>query len=213
MVSKGQITSVDFPGAAADAVLGLTNTGAVYGRYGVKGPTVSDGAYVFQNGAFTVLNPPGSWSPSYVSIFGASPSGDFYGSFLDKATFDYKGFVYSDGAYQVLQLPGARYTYINSMNASGEILGLYNIPGGSGAEQAFLYDKGIYQALDFSLTGGTTLGSEINDNGQILGTLGNSEIFLATPDAPSAPEPVSPLLVGSGLVAVLLIVRYKHKPL
>jgi probable HAF family extracellular repeat protein len=96
---------------------------------------------------------------------------------------DYRkhGFLFDQGSYTTLDVPGSTYTWATGINTAGQIVGFYE---GAGGYHGFLFDQGSYTTLDVH---GPTLAiaNGINDSGQIIGSYrdvgGGWHGFLATP--------------------------------
>jgi hypothetical protein len=71
-----------------------------------------------------------------------------------------------DSAGHLVQKSGSFYTYLTSINKSGEIVGHYN--DSSGHEQGFLYSHGTYTPIQFPGPV-NTVPLSINDKGQVTG--------------------------------------------
>ena len=110
--------------------------------------------------------------------FDINDVGQIVGVFQDSNNIQH-GFLYSNGTYTTLNDPSAATpngvgglgTYANSINGSGQIVGLY--ADGTGVNHGFLYSggtNGTYSTLDDpSASGAGTVTFGINDSGQIVG--------------------------------------------
>jgi probable HAF family extracellular repeat protein len=79
------------------------------------------------------------------------------------------GFLYIDGIFTSLDMPGARATSAQGINNRGQIVGYYEEQDGL---HGFLYDQGVFTFLDVPLLGvpSNTVAFGINDRGQIVGS-------------------------------------------
>jgi uncharacterized membrane protein len=119
--------------------------------------------FIYNNGAYTKLLPPG-WR--YASAYCINDKGEVVGE-GDEGESPPKGFLYSEGEYTELLPPGWNTAYPHSINNSGEVVG----EGFSGTnEEGFLYSKGQYTEL---LPPGWNRGGAycINDSGVVVGYL------------------------------------------
>jgi uncharacterized membrane protein len=93
------------------------------------------------------------------------------------------GFLYNDGVYTTLDVPGADATFAFGINDAGQITGNYSNASGN---YGFVYSHGIFTTIEGepqSAAFGGTLASGINDAGQIVGYYSNASGnhgFLAT---------------------------------
>jgi probable HAF family extracellular repeat protein len=81
------------------------------------------------------------------------------------------GFLYRDGVFTTIKVPGASYTLPTGINARGEIVGTFSDNNGS---HGFLYSGGIFTTLDVPGAGnpnfsGATRANGINARGEIVG--------------------------------------------
>jgi len=110
---------------------------------------------------FQTINLPGAGSTGLSDI---NDAGQIVGYATNANPAREHGFVYSDGTFTSLDLPGANpvFTYPHGINDSGQIVGSYNQIHG------FLYTNGVTTNIDFPGSGDTdALG--INNAGQIVG--------------------------------------------
>jgi probable HAF family extracellular repeat protein len=79
------------------------------------------------------------------------------------------GFIYSDGNYTILNVPGALNTQPLGMNGKGQVVGIYNPPGDNSGFHGFLYSGGTYTILNVPGAADTSPVS-INGSGQVVGS-------------------------------------------
>src|SRR5438552_1119976 len=85
---------------------------------GVTGQAMAQPSY-----SFTILDVPGSSKASAIAL-GINASGQIVGSYYD-AAYIHHGFLYDQGGYTPLDVPGSNYTHASGINASGQIVGYY----------------------------------------------------------------------------------------
>jgi probable HAF family extracellular repeat protein len=93
-----------------------------------------------------------------------------------------QGFVYSNGAYTLLQFPGAVNTHPISINDKGQVTGYYQTSGAIDPQHAFVYSNGLYTSID-PPAGVDPLAFSINNSGQVIGYYSDNVTnhgFLAT---------------------------------
>ena len=106
--------------------------------------------------SFTTIDVPGSSLPSHTYATGINALGQIVG-YSDVAG----AFLYDQGSYATLTVPGATNTKAYGINDSGQIVGSYDGHG-------FLLDHGSYTTLD--VPGSVeTCAYGINSSGQIVG--------------------------------------------
>jgi uncharacterized membrane protein len=137
--------------------------------------------YLYSNGTFTTLDPPGS---SGTTPKGINDHGEVVGSYDDSANILH-GFIYDHGKYTILDDPLGTSTQAFGINNKDQIVGAYQDSSGY---HGFIYDHGRYTTLDDPLGISTTLNG-INKDGQIVGSYndgsnsGNASVhgFVASP--------------------------------
>lgn len=145
-----------FPGAVDTFIKGVNNAGEVIGTYTlVQGAPFQTG-FVYQDGIFTTLqfdpiaiNNKGVivgqgtlGSGSFVLNDGISTpfmhgtdqtvvsdindSGNIVGYYIDHATFAEHGFIYKNGTFATVNVPGAANTSISAINNNGDVVGSFS---------------------------------------------------------------------------------------
>ncbi len=77
LLSGGEFTSIDFPGASATGALGINPRGDIVGFHRTAG--VVHG-FLLSRGEFTSIDPPGS---TFTQAFKINPRGDIVGRYFD----------------------------------------------------------------------------------------------------------------------------------
>jgi uncharacterized membrane protein len=112
-----------------------------------------------------------------------NPSGETRGTSLaaEAASFPFGAYLYSDGVFMQIEVPGSSLTRVGGINDEGEIVGSYD--DDTGTHGFFRDTDGTFTTLDFPGATGTGAGG-INNDGDIVGgytdATGN-HAFLATP--------------------------------
>jgi hypothetical protein len=166
-VEQGGIyNTIIFPGSALTVVQAINDSGVLTGDYLTNGPgPVAFYGFIESAGVYHTISPP---DPTNTSTFvsGINQSGQVVGSFNDAAGAS--GFIYANGAYTTLNVPGALFTSANAINDAGVVVGQWS-PGGPNPNDSFTYSGGVYTLInrpgaDF------TSATAINDHGDIAGT-------------------------------------------
>jgi probable HAF family extracellular repeat protein len=129
---------------------------------GVTGRAMAQPSYTF-----STLDVPGS-SYAFTSAFGINVSGQIVGEYADAVGAH--GFLYDQGSFTTVAVPGSHGTHPRGINASGQIVGSYydDASGPPYFPHGFLLDQGGYTTLD--VPGSTaTSANGINASGQIVG--------------------------------------------
>ncbi|HEY3940125.1 MAG TPA: hypothetical protein VGL97_22045 [Bryobacteraceae bacterium] len=132
--SNGIVTELNVPGATGTEATGINDAGQVVGEsfdsLGVPHP------FLYSNGIFTAITPPGDPS-AQVNVTGINNQGEIIG-YYDITTHmssEQVSFVYEDGTYTTLGMPGF-YLFPNGINNEGEIVG--EASDGGGDSDAFV---------------------------------------------------------------------------
>jgi len=204
-------STVDAPGTAFNQLLGVNDLGVAAG-YSSTDPTgaTAQRAYITTGGSFLYLDSALPSGAGNNQATGLNNSGWVTGFFLTNSGADSTGFLLAGSTLTQLLYPGSTFTQALGVNNLGEVVGFYI--DGSGGMHGFLYNGSSYQSIDDPNGVGTTLINGVNDLGQIVGfyvdASGNTDGFVGTP----TPEPGTLLLLGSGLLAGLGLLRRKVLP-
>lgn len=201
----GSFATVDFanPPSVLTQLLGLNNSNEAAGYW--QDAAGNQFAFTWKSGTgFTGLNsllPP----TMMAQATGVNNAGLVSGFFVDGTGTH--GFLLNGTTETTLNAPLANgFTQALGLNNRGQIVGTYTDAGG--AMHGFVYAGGVFTTVDDPSGVGTTIVNGINDLGQLVGFYvsgGNTIGFVATP----TPEPASLLLMGSGLLASLGVLRCK----
>ena len=88
---------------------------------------------------------------------------------FDDAGGNTHGFVLNKGVFTTIDVPGAVFTIINGINASGRLAGTYSIAGDPKPNHAFFWSKGDFTTLD-PLGATRSQGGFLNAQGEVVGT-------------------------------------------
>lgn len=161
VLSNGQFTTIDVPGANLTVVTGINSLGRLAGIY----QTGTDHAFFWNNGVVTTLDPPGAT----FSQGGAMNShNDVVGGYADGSSHRGRGFIWSKGAFTTVDYPGdpTLATFVHGINDRGEVVGQYDLA--DGLVHGFLLSRGAYTPLDYPGAYWTTP-TGINNAGTIVG--------------------------------------------
>ncbi len=183
-LATGTTTPVIGPDGSIVEIAGENNAGDFVGYYNGQ-------AVIYAHGKITVLNVPGSSGVVPGALPGSGDTstapyainniGQVLGIYED--SIGTHGFLYSDGSYSTINIPGASSVNPTGINDSGEIVGDYKDAGGN--YHGFIDIGGDIQTYD--VTGTQTVIADVNNRGQLIGWYGdiaNSAgqcMFVATP--------------------------------
>jgi probable HAF family extracellular repeat protein len=142
--NHGTITELNVPGATGTETTGINDAGQVVGEsfdsLGVPHP------FLYSNGIFTAITPPDDPS-AQVNVTGINNQGEIIGYYeiTTHTSSEYVSFVYEDGTYTTLSMPGF-YLLPNGINNEGEIVGGAS-DGGSDSD-AFVATPTLEPALE-----------------------------------------------------------------
>ena len=194
--SQGVLTAIDVPGADVlyTNANAINNSGIIVGSYGGDASGTPH-SFVYSNGIFTTLYPPGNHSID--QSFGINDSNSIVGTIGNQA------YLYEGGMYTTFEFLGGAPTSAYGINNSNAIVGCY---GAAGTYYGYVYEDGIFTTINVpgSLF---THAYGINDHHEIVGAYQDaigvhgyvySKGIFTTIDVPGAAYPGA----GSGTVAV-----------
>ena len=138
--------------------------------------------FLYNNGAFTFINAPGSTDTMPHAINDAGQIvGTYYTSSVPSPNPPTFGFLNTNGVFSAISVPGSPATAANGINDAGQIVGSFSsVDFRSG--HGFLENNGVFTTID--VPGGSfTTPEGINNLGQIVGTVSSTtfeEGFLDT---------------------------------
>jgi uncharacterized membrane protein len=169
LLSKGVLTTLDFPAASDTYAFGINESGTVVGFWDILdssgNPLVFHG-FTWNNGNFTQVDFPGSVD---TVLLGINARGDYVGQWdTGQASPIAHGFVFTKGQFISFDVPfaGVAGTEANDINASGSIVGIY--VDASAGEHGFLAEGAKFTSIDYPGAASTTAWG-INSAGQIVG--------------------------------------------
>jgi len=177
LYDQGQCTSIRL-GTYTEA-MGINNLEQIVG---VRGTTtcndigVGSESFLWDKttNSLTTLEVPGSsnttdnvcgFSANSTLAVGINDKAQIVGQFTDTNDLTH-GFLYEEGNYEAIDVPGASTTIAAGINNAGQIVG--NFLDADGTTHGFLYSEGNYMTIDMPNATSTTA-NDINDAGQIVG--------------------------------------------
>ena len=161
--AQGIFTDIIAPDSVLTRPFSLNNNGDVVGQYRSNDSSQTRHAFIWNNGTFSTITPPGA---SGTTAIGINDSGHVVGTFVNAS--GRHGFLLINGVYTTIDVPGANFTVCEGINNNDQVAGLY--------EDAKKQLRGfLYNVLDRSFTlidvpsKMNTQIFSINDQGQIVG--------------------------------------------
>jgi probable HAF family extracellular repeat protein len=164
-------TTINVPGSGFTNALGINNADQIVGYFFQDTPPSNNG-FLYQNGAFTTIEAPGSLALS--AAIGINDRGQIVGE-SDLGGSGARGFLYSNGAFDTINVPGSFTTSANGINNRDQIVGTYVIDASNPVQipaLGFLYADGVFSTIAVPGSAATKVNG-INDSGQIVGTFTN----------------------------------------
>jgi uncharacterized membrane protein len=148
--TTGHLQTIDVPGAYSTTPQAINNSGEIVGSY-----SDAQGTHGFldKNGVFTTIDPPGSINsiaPSTVA-YGINSSGQISGTFSlpDNQGQNFGGgFVYENGVFTTIMVPGFQFTGVQGINDAGDIVGSVSNSFPPPFSLGFLDVNGNYTFID-----------------------------------------------------------------
>ena len=149
ILSGGQYTTLDYPGAPGTTLSGINPSGELSGFYcsdpacGTTGNASTNHSFVVsKKGVFTSFDPPGAVSSQASTV---NPSGAVVGAFTDSSGVTH-GYLFYRGTFTTIDYPGSIFTFAGGNNPSGDIVGAYTDSGG--VTHSFLLSDGTFTSFD-----------------------------------------------------------------
>lgn len=167
LLSKGVLTTLDFPTASDTYAFGINNSGVVVGTWDIVdalGNLLAEHGFIWENDTFTEVNFPGSADSA---LLGINAKGDLVGEWDSDITSPIgHAFVQSKGNFSSFDVPEATLTQADDINDHGQIVGAYI--DANGGTHGFLKLQNSFFTLDFP-GAAITAAWGINNRGQIVG--------------------------------------------
>jgi probable HAF family extracellular repeat protein len=144
-------TTIDVPGATYTEAFGINDSGHITGYCGSANCNFID-----VGGSFTLV---------YVfgEFLGINNSDNIVGIYFGT---NHSSFLYANGSFTTIEVPGVTITEAFGINDSGDIVGSYR--DNMGMTHGFLYSNGKFTTLDFP-GASVTVAYDINNLGTIVG--------------------------------------------
>jgi probable HAF family extracellular repeat protein len=166
---RGDIDSFDVPFFRLHNVSDINNRGQIVGYYDDAGFAGGGGFLRDPNGHITDIRYPGA---PFTNVHSINDHGQAVGAYLEPGAAPnpdgtiprgtVHGFVWEDGQFRTIDVPGATYTQAFGINNRGQIVGGYRDSAGN--QHGFLHDGRRYRTLDVP-GGGGNAATGINERG------------------------------------------------
>ncbi|MGO9211424.1 MAG: hypothetical protein ACLPXM_13295 [Terriglobales bacterium] len=165
LLQGGTFTTFDVPnGIGGTQPEGINDASEVTGTYYDATTGLEPGFLRQPDGSVVDIVPPAS--TGYTEANGINNSGTIVGRYYGNNPV-FQGFLFSNGSYSTIDVPGATNTSLFGINNLGDIVGDYIDT--SGVTHGFLMSNGSVTTLDFP--GATNTNAQgINDTGKIVGS-------------------------------------------
>jgi probable HAF family extracellular repeat protein len=144
---SGQFTVIDVPGALVTEAFGINSKGQIVGVYSSGG---FSSRHIFlrdKDGSFTTIAPPNAGT-SLIWAYDISDSGDIVGSFWDNVEPGKHGFVWRNGVYTVIDVPGYAFTRVFGGNNAKQLAGTFAADDDIAPRSGFTYAGGVFTPID-----------------------------------------------------------------
>jgi hypothetical protein len=204
--SGGVYTTLDAFGTSDTTAFGVSDNGMIVG---LAGDFNAQQGFVYSAGQYTAINaapyPLNSTegvavndSGTIVGIYGPSSPGT-----------ESISFVYSNGVFTPVAMPGEQATQVDDINDAGLIVGGASNDGFA-TGPGFVDDNGVFTAITVPGSLDTYIDG-INDRGQLAGVFtdanGATQIFVATP----VPEPAAWAMILAGIGGLGATMRLRRQ--
>jgi uncharacterized membrane protein len=169
---RGDIEAFDVPFFRLHAVSDVNNRGQIVGYYDDAGFAGGGGFLRDRNGSVTDIRYPGA---PFTNVHSINDHGQAVGAYIEPGAAPnpdgtvprgaVHGFVWEDGRFRTLDVPGSTYTQAFGINNRGQIVGGYR--DSAGRQHGFLREGRRYRTLDVP-SGGGNAATGINDRGVVV---------------------------------------------
>ena len=169
-LKAGVYKTLIVPGAVSARIFSVNSLGQIVGDY-VDTNNVRHG-FVNTGTTFTTIDFPGSIDTTVTDI---NSAGDMVGTWGDETVISGEaagegkqhGFLFQGGTFTSLDFPGADLTMAFGINASDEVVGVFQ--ANTGGNHGFIWQAGTFTPLNAPVASTTTLFG-VNDGGEISGS-------------------------------------------
>lgn len=203
---------LDYPGAAATIARGINERGTIVGSYLLAGKSHG---FVFDGQTYTTLDVPGA---NQTTVWDIAANGAIAGDYQAAAGQLARAFVYRDGVFEPIAIPGAAMSGGFGINLRGEVVGHYRLvdasqTSGMSKMFGFVWRDGELTQLNHPVPNGMSCSQGIGDQGAVVGHysdlasgivygyLWQHGEFAATLRAPGALETYPTSITASGMIA------------
>jgi hypothetical protein len=146
VLRRGEFSAYDFPGAAVTLAYGIDSEGNTAGMYILPGDTTHYGYVAFATGGFMTLEYP----EPYAMACALGMNNRVVTGHILEAGGAYRGYVWSNGSFTLIDVPGATngqlYDGVAGMSLSGDIAGNYT--DSSSKQRGYFLRKGSFSTVD-----------------------------------------------------------------
>jgi uncharacterized membrane protein len=160
-------TEIIVPGTTSAVAYGINNKGDIVGSASFA--SHPERGWVLTNGSFKFFGVPNNGFSSYAT--GINDSNQVVGYYYTGIDYIQHGFLYSGGAFTVIDPPGSAGTACWKINNAGVILGRY--VDANYVVHVFTLANGTYTIIDYPGAAATDAGG-INNKNQIVGDYNDS---------------------------------------
>ncbi len=168
LLQGGSFSTFDFPGAVDDTLTGINDSTQTTGDYD-DSSGLTHGFLRRADGSVVTIDPPDT--AGYTEANSINNSGTVVGRYYGNSP-GLQGYLFSNGNYTTIVVPGATNTSLFGINNLGDMVGDYI--DASGVQHGFVMSNGSVTTID--PPGSTNTNCQgINDSGEIVGSfiLGN----------------------------------------
>ena len=154
-------------GGTLTTARGINDHGVIVGAYRIVPPRH---ALLIRAGQYIPLAPTTILGTDFSEAFKINDLGDLVGYFVDANGFSH-GFLLSNGVLTTLDFPGARQSIAVGINASGAVVGYWELDDANGnplVDHGFTWKDGDFTQFDFPGAADTYV-EGINDRGDLVG--------------------------------------------
>ncbi|MFH1833783.1 MAG: hypothetical protein ABH877_02060 [bacterium] len=205
---KGDLQTIEFPGAAHTYARGINERGDIVGFYSLAGIH----GYVLTGDGFTTLDAPAAVG---TRLWDINARGEISGEYQASPGEQWRGFTWREGEFTFLDVPGANMSAGYGINEAGEVVGHYTMPATGtkmfgfklGKDGAFTHFNHPDSGTKMSCNQGIGVHGEavghygVDGSSNVYGYLWAKGDYIATLQVPGATQTFPLSITPSGLIA------------
>jgi probable HAF family extracellular repeat protein len=142
-LSNGKYTGINDPEGSNTIPSGINSSGTIVGSY-YSSSSNAYHAFSYSNGAYTDIEVGAECLNTYA--YGIDDAGDMAGECQTDSLME--GWIYQDGSFQLVAVPGAEWSYATDINIHGLTTMIWSTDSATGRIQSSVYNGKTFRNID-----------------------------------------------------------------